>query len=208
MSESRRRGPVTVLVNSKRRLVQPPLRVLNAYWHGYVRPSLAQPGHRTSSRPCTAPTRAFVRSWNSAPAAPSPACTAAAATPAAAASPAATPNRAATASSTTPAANPGHLHVAANVFLIEEMERSQADVGHFLVAKNEALIGRDIVRLGDIGGWHRGCRRTPHQRKTQSRGTQCRHRGGVGRALPFRSLLHLLHGRILRVLVFSGKRPW
>ena len=31
------------------------------------------------------------------------------------------------------------------------------NVGHFLFAKNEALIGRDIVRLRDIGSGHRGC---------------------------------------------------
>jgi hypothetical protein len=143
--------------------------------------------------------RAAVRSWNLAPAAPSPACTAAAAAPAA---PAATPNPAApaaSAASTTPAANPGYLHVAANIFFIEEMERSKADVGHFLFVENEALIGWDIVRLRDIGGGHRGCGCISHQRKTQSGCTQCRHGGGVGCALLFRCLLHLWHGHILRL---------
>jgi hypothetical protein len=52
------------------------------------------------------------------------------------------------------------------------MERGQADIGHFLFAKNEALIWRGIVRLRDTGGGHRGCRCTTHQRKTQSGGTQ------------------------------------
>jgi hypothetical protein len=83
------------------------------------------------------------------------------------------------------------------------MECSQADVGHFLFVENEALIEWGIVGLGDISGGHRGCGSTPHQRKTQSGGAQCRHRGGVGCALPFRSLLHLWHGRILRLLVFK-----
>jgi hypothetical protein len=49
------------------------------------------------------------------------------------------------------------LHDAANVFPIEEMERGEADVGHFLFAKNEALIGRGIVRLRDTGSGHCGC---------------------------------------------------
>jgi hypothetical protein len=37
------------------------------------------------------------------------------------------------------------------------MERGETDVGHFLFAKNEALIGRDIVRLRDISSGHGGC---------------------------------------------------
>jgi hypothetical protein len=41
------------------------------------------------------------------------------------------------------------LH-AAHVFLVEEMERGETDVGHFLFAKNEALIGLGIARLRGI----------------------------------------------------------
>jgi hypothetical protein len=50
------------------------------------------------------------------------------------------------------AAAAGQLHAAAtNVFPIEEMEGGETDVGHFLFAKNEALlIGRGIVGLRDI----------------------------------------------------------
>jgi hypothetical protein len=47
------------------------------------------------------------------------------------------------------------LHLAANIFLIEEMERSEADVGHFLFVEDEALIGRGILSLWDIGSGHR-----------------------------------------------------
>ena len=66
--------------------------------------------------------RSSRRSWNLAPAAPSPGSAAAAATPAATA-PAAT--HAATAATTAAMATAvGDLHFAANVFLIEEMERS------------------------------------------------------------------------------------
>jgi hypothetical protein len=51
----------------------------------------------------------------------------------------ATPAATATAPATTaPAAR--QLHAAAKVFFIEEMERGQTDVGHFLLAKKEALI--------------------------------------------------------------------
>jgi hypothetical protein len=76
------------------------------------------------------------------------------------------------------------------------MERGETDVGHLLFAKNEALIGRGILR--DISSWYRGCRCATHQRKTQSRGTQHLHGGGFGCAFLLRSLLDPWHGRILR----------
>jgi len=60
------------------------------------------------------------------------------------------------------------------VLLVEQMERGETDVRHFLFAKNEALIGRGIVGLRDISGGHRGCGCATHQRKTQSGGTQRR----------------------------------
>ena len=47
------------------------------------------------------------------------------------------------------------------------MERGETDVLHFLFAKNEALIGRGIVRLRDISSGRRGSRCTTEQRKTQ-----------------------------------------
>jgi hypothetical protein len=37
--------------------------------------------------------------------------------------------------------NDSQLHVAAKVFVIEDMERGETNVGHFFFAKNEALIG-------------------------------------------------------------------
>jgi hypothetical protein len=37
------------------------------------------------------------------------------------------------------------LYVVAGVRLIEEIERGKTDVGHFLFAKNETLIGRNVV---------------------------------------------------------------
>jgi hypothetical protein len=92
----------------------------------------------------------------------------------------------------------GHLHAATNVFLVEEMERGETDVGHFLFAKDEAPIGRGIVRWLDIS---RGCGCATRQRKTQSGGTQRRHGGGFGCPLLLRSLLDPWHGRILRKLL-------
>jgi hypothetical protein len=121
-------------------------------------------------------------------AATSEAAAPAAATAAAATSEAAAPAAATSAAATTAAA-PRDLYAAANVFPIEEMERGETDVGHFLFVKNEALIGRGIVRLRDTGSGHRGCGCTTHQRKTQSGDTEHFHGGGSGRAFLLRSLL-------------------
>jgi hypothetical protein len=108
--------------------------------------------------------------------------------------PAAASAAAATTMAATAASAAGQLYGATNVvFPIEEMERGETDVLHFLFAKNETLIGRGIVRLRDISSAHRGSRCTTEQRKTQSRRTQHRHGGGL---LP-RSLLDPSHGRIL-----------
>jgi hypothetical protein len=90
------------------------------------------------------------------------------------------------------------LQGAAKAFPIEKMERGETDVGHFFFAKNEALIGRGIVKWRDTGSGHCGCGCTTHQRKAQSGGTQRRHGGGLGCAFPLRSLLDPCHGRILR----------
>jgi hypothetical protein len=108
---------------------------------------------------------------------------------------AATTAMAATTASAASAA--GQLYAAAKVFPIEEMERGESDVLHFLFAKNEALIWRGIVRLRDIGSGHRGSRCATEQRKTQSDRTQPRHGGGLGRAFLPRSLLDPSHGRTL-----------
>jgi hypothetical protein len=149
---------------------------------------------------------AFVtaRSSDLAPAAPSPRSAAAAATSAATAGAASThycaasAGPAATATSATANNNDGQLHVVvANVFLIEQMERGETDVGHFLFAKNEALIGRVIVGLRDMSGGQRGRGCAAHQRKTQSGGTESRQEGRFGCAFPFRSFFDPWHGRIL-----------
>jgi hypothetical protein len=81
------------------------------------------------------------------------------------------------------------------------MERGETDVGHFLFTKNEALIGRGVVRLRDISNGYRGCGCAARQRKTQPGGTQRRRGGGFGGACLLRSLLRPWHGRILRKLL-------
>jgi len=143
-----------------------------------------------------------------APAAPSPTRTAAAAprAPRAAApsNSATTATSAASATPTAPAApaapsnDDGQLHVAANanVRLIEEMEGGETDVGHFLLAENETLIGRDVVRLRAIGNGYCGCRCASRQRKTQS--GKCRHGGSFGCASLPRDFIYPCHDRILR----------
>ena len=144
--------------------------------------------------------RSSARSWNLAYAAASPA-RAAAADPAASAAThcTATATPAATTTTATPANNnDSQLHVAASDFLIGEIERGETDVGHFLFAKNEALIGRDVVRLREISSGYRvrGC--AAAQRKSQSGCTECRCGDGFGCARVLRSLLHPWHGRVLR----------
>ena len=114
----------------------------------------------------------------------------------AATSEAAAPAATSAAAATTP--SPGQLHAAAKVFPIEEMKGGEGDVGHFLFAKNEAVIARGIVRLRDTGSGHRGCGCTTHQRKTHSGGTEHFHGAGLFCALLLRSLLDPWHGRILR----------
>ena len=162
--------------------------------------------------------RSSARSWNLAYAAPSPACAAAAdrapraatasthsaATHRAAAASRAASHGTATATAAAPATtatsadNIGELHIAGIDFLIEEMERGEADVGHFLFAKNEALIGRDVVRLREISRGYRVRRCAPPQRKSQSGCTEYRGGGGFGCARVLRGLLHHGHGRVLR----------
>jgi hypothetical protein len=86
------------------------------------------------------------------------------------------------------------------------VEGREADVGNLLFTEDEALISYSVQRVRDIGGRHRRCGRTTRKRKAKSRGTQCWHGGGLGHALPFRSLLHPRHRRILPSLqeVFSN----
>ena len=117
------------------------------------------------------------------------AATSAASAPATAATTEAAAPAATSATAATTTASAGQLHAAANVFPIEDIECGETDVVHFLFAKNEARIGRGIVRFWDTESWHRGCGCTVCQRKTQSGGAQHLHDGGFGCAFLLRSLL-------------------
>jgi hypothetical protein len=85
------------------------------------------------------------------------------------------------------------LQIAANVFLVEEMERGETDVGHFFIAKQEALIGRDVVGSWSSGSRGGGCGCAPRQRKSQSDRAQRRHGGGLCRTPFLRSLVYPWH---------------
>ncbi len=95
--------------------------------------------------------------WSSAPAAASPARAATSAASAPAAAPATT--SAATTSTATP---PGDLlQIAflqvAYILPVEEMEGREADIGHFFVAKDEALIRRGVLGLRYISSRRGRC---------------------------------------------------
>jgi hypothetical protein len=42
------------------------------------------------------------------------------------------------------------LHFAADFFLIEEMERSETDVGHFFLAERHCLVRHEVGRLRHV----------------------------------------------------------
>jgi hypothetical protein len=56
-------------------------------------------------------------------------------------------------------------------FLVEEVECSQTDVGYFLFAENEALIGRCVQGLWKVCSRNRRCGCASCQRKAKSGGT-------------------------------------
>jgi hypothetical protein len=99
-------------------------------------------------------------------------------------------------------ATPGQLYAALSrccVFLVEQIERGQTDVGEFFFTEHrDRLARREVIRL-NVRGRHGRCGCAPHQRKTQPGGPHRRY-GGLGRTLPLRSLLHPWHSRILPYL--------
>jgi hypothetical protein len=122
------------------------------------------------------------------------ATSATAATDAAAATSASTTASAAAAAT---ASAPGDLHAATDVFLVEEMEGGEADVGNFFVTKRDHLARRKVRPLLNIARWYDRSRCASRQRKSQSGSSQRRY-GGFDYSLLFRGLLHPLHGRILQ----------
>jgi hypothetical protein len=88
----------------------------------------------------------------------------AAARAAARATPATATTSAAPATSATAAAAPGYLDAAANVFLVEEMERCQADISDFFVAESDGLSRYIVGSLLHVRARHGRCRCASHQR--------------------------------------------
>src|SRR5450631_4183693 len=89
------------------------------------------------------------------PAAGAPRNAAASAAAAATAAASATPTAAAASAATATA--PRHLNAAADVLLVEEMERRQANVGDFFFTERESLSRRIIRCLRDVRGRHSRC---------------------------------------------------
>jgi hypothetical protein len=127
---------------------------------------------------------------------------AATATAATSATPAASAAAATPATSAAAAAAPGYLHVAANVLLVEQMERCQTDVGDFFFAERERLSRRIVRGLPHVRGRHSRCGCAAYQRESQPGGTQ-RGNGSFGHTLRLRSLLHPWHRHILHSMVIS-----
>jgi hypothetical protein len=101
---------------------------------------------------------------------------------------------AATTMASAAAAAARQLHEAGRAVLpVEEVECRQTDVGHFLFAQDDAMIGRGVQSLRNVGGRKSGRRRAPHQRKTEPSGAECGQGSDLGPTLPLRSLLHPGH---------------
>src|SRR5271163_4132493 len=86
------------------------------------------------------------------------------------------------------------LHEAGGAVLpVEEVECRQTDVGHFLFAEHEAVIGRGVQSLRNIGGRKSGRRCASHERKAEPGGAECGQGSDLGPTLFLRSLLHPGH---------------
>jgi len=132
-----------------------------------------------------------------APAAGSPGGAATAtATAATATSATSTATAASTAASTPAAASPRSLHGVACVFLVEEMEGREADIGDFFFTERDRVAWHKVQFLRGVRGRHCGSGCASHEPKSQSGGTQ-RGRSDLCQTLPLRSLLHPSHRRIL-----------
>src|SRR5262249_43051735 len=83
----------------------------------------------------------------------------------------------------------------ASVFLVEDVERGQADVGHFLFAEKDlvtlrCVLGRRVRRRAGV------CRRCA-ARQRQGHAGDAQYRYGLAQTLSLRSLLRLRHSRVL-----------
>ena len=117
---------------------------------------------------------------------------------------------AATATSAAAASAPRHLDAGSDVFLVEQVERRQADVGDFFFAECDGLRRSVLLSLRRVCCRNGGCGCTPYQRESQSGCTQSGH-SGLGHTLAGHTLGLgglLRHARILhsrRVVEFNSR---
>ncbi len=102
----------------------------------------------------------------------------------------------ATTAATTTAAPRHLLRTGRALFLVEQMESGETDVGDFFFTEQDALGRGEIQFLCCVRSRQRGCRCSSSERECQSGSAQCRD-CGFGHTLPLRSLLHG-HSRILQ----------
>jgi len=143
---------------------------------------------------------------------PRQAAAAASAAPAAAAAAAAA---AASAASAAPAASAAAAASAASgklfpksgrpgVFLVEDVERPQADVGDFFLTESD--LGRGGIPPRDFRGRHSGCCGCA-ARQRQRHADDSHHRYGFLRMLSLRRTLRVRHSRVLPRLLANVRRP-
>ena len=151
-------------------------------------------------------------------AANSPRQAAAAASAASAAAAAAACAAAATASAATSAAAPAAAAAAASaasgklfaesgrsgVFLVEDVERPQADVGDFFLTESD--LGRGGIPRRYICGRNSGCRGCA-ARQRQGHADDSHHRYDFLRMFSLRSTLRVRHSRVLPRLLANIRRP-
>jgi hypothetical protein len=93
------------------------------------------------------------------------------------------------------------LNAAAGVFLVEDVERGEADVGDFFLTKRDLMAEAHRRRLRHISCWYGRCRCTAYHRKCQ---TGCpQDRNGFHHVLFLRRLFYTLHSRNLHTCNWS-----
>ena len=144
------------------------------------------------------------------PIAPKPTPTTSAATASAAnanpASAASAASAATAASAAAAAAGFVYQALKSGVLLVEDVERRQADVGHFLFTEDDFVTRCHVRCLWSVRCRYGGCRGASDQRKSQPDSPQSRYR--FRHTLSLRSLLHCRHSRtsILKEKPFECRR--
>src|SRR5262249_8341400 len=140
------------------------------------------------------------------------AASAAAASAAAAAAAAAAASAAASAATAAPAAAAASAASGksfaksrrSGVFLVEDVERPQADVGDFFLTEGD--LGRGGIPRRYIRGRHSGCRGCA-ARQRQRHADDSHYRYGFLRMFSLRSTLRVRHSRVLPRLLANVRRP-